>query len=65
MADAREAQRPIVEWLTQRGHSEAEIGMILERLARHDQLTTVDALMNAISTGEIDLAAIVAEYRQQ
>ena len=53
----------IVEWLKERGQTEAEIGVVLESLRRYDQLTTVDALMNAIELGEIDIAKIVQEAR--
>jgi|GEM_PF-7080234 len=63
MAEDSPAQKQIVDFLKERGQTEAEIGLVLERLLRYDQLTTVDALMNAIELGEIDIAQIVQEAR--
>ena len=63
MADEDRPIDQIVEWLRERGQTEAEIALVLERLRRYDQLTTVDALMNAIELGEIDIAKIVQEAR--
>lgn len=63
MVDEDRPIEQIVEWLKNRGQTDAEIEAILERLRRYDQLTTVDALMNAIDLGEIDIAKIVQDAR--
>ena len=64
MADEDRPIQQIVEWLRERGQTEAEIALVLERLRQYDQLTSVDALMNAIELGEIDIAKIVQEARE-
>ncbi len=63
MADADRPNQQIVDWLKERGQTDAEIELVLERLRRYDQLTTVDAIMNAIELGEIDIAQIVQNAR--
>jgi hypothetical protein len=63
MVDEDRPIEQIVEWLRERGQTKAEIALVLERLRRYDQLTTVDALMNAIELDEIDIAKIVQEAR--
>lgn len=63
MANEDRPIQQIVEWLRERGQTEAEIELVLERLRHYDQLTSVDALMNAIELGEIDIAKIVQEAR--
>lgn len=63
MADDEQPEQQIVEWLKERGQTDAEIAAVLERLRRYDHLTTVDALMNAIDLGEIDIEKIVQEAR--
>jgi hypothetical protein len=63
MADEDRPIQQIVDWLKDRGQTEAEIELVLERLRRYDQLTSVDALMNAIELGEIDIEKIVQDAR--
>jgi hypothetical protein len=53
----------LVAWLEARGHSADEIDHILKRLQKYDELTTADALMDAIARGEVDLQAIVDEFK--
>jgi hypothetical protein len=57
-----EAYRPVVEWLQDRGYGEDEIGRVLDRLRDYDKLTNVDALMDAIATGDVDMDAIIKEH---
>lgn len=65
MTSSPHSQQQLVAWLKDRGHSPEEIAVILERLARYDQLTTTDALMDAIARGEVNLDAIVQEFRDE
>lgn len=65
MPDSGDLQQPLIDWLKERGHSDAEISHILSRLAEYDELSTADALMVAIERGEVDLDAIVQEFREE
>lgn len=53
--------QPLVDWLRERGQSDVDIARILERLRDYDKLTNVDSLMDAIATGDVDMAAIIKE----
>ena len=63
MTDTNDDRRQIVDWLKERGQTEAEIALIMDRLRQHDKLTHVDALMSSIAQGEIDIEAIINEVR--
>ena len=64
MSESDESWRQIVEWLKERGHDGHEIDYILGRLRQYDKTMTVDALMDAIAQGEVDLDGYVAEVRK-
>lgn len=64
MSPSSEHHNELTAWLQSRGHSQAEIDYILDRLRRYDELTTVDSLMDAIDQGEVDLDAIVQEFKE-
>jgi hypothetical protein len=64
MTEADESRQQIIEWLKERGHDETEVAYILNRLNQYDKLTTVDALMDAIAQGEVDLESYVEEVRK-
>jgi len=65
MSNSGDLRQPLIDWLKERGHSEEELAHILKRLAEYDELTTADALMDAIDSGEVDLDAIVQEFRDE
>lgn len=65
MTDSGDLRQPLIDWLKERGHSDDEVAHILGRLAQYDQLSTTDALMDAIASGEVDLDAIVQEFRDE
>lgn len=65
MSNSDELRQELVDWLRERGHSDSEIAIILERLKQYDKLTTTDALMDAIASGEVDLDAIVQEFKDE
>ena len=65
MSDSGDLRQPLIDWLKERGHSDDEVAHILSRLAEHDQLSTADAIMDAIASGEVDLDAIVQEFRDE
>lgn len=55
----------VIGWLRERGHTAAEIDLIVERLRAYDRKMTVDSLMDAIAVGEIDLDSIVQEVENR
>lgn len=65
MASSGDLRQPLIDWLKERGHSDEEVAHILGRLNAYDELTTADALMDAIARGEVDLDAIVQEFREE
>ena len=65
MASSGDLRQPLIDWLKERGHSDEEVAHILGRLHEYDELTTADALMDAIAHGEVDLDAIVQEFREE
>jgi len=65
MTDSGDLRQPLIDWLKERGHTDDEVAHILGRLAQYDQLSTADALMDAIASGEVDLDAIVQEFRDE
>lgn len=51
----------LVEWLTDRGHTEDEIGTILARVRDYDEKTQHDSIMDSIGSGRMSLDSIVKE----
>ncbi len=51
----------LVVWLKEEGYGEAEVGQILDRLRRQDELTEVDSVMDAIGQGKVDIGAIIRD----
>lgn len=55
-------ERPEIEnWLSERGYPPEAIEKIMERLDRFDDKVTRDSLFDAISTGEVDMDALIKE----
>lgn len=55
-------ERPeITQWLSDRGYPPAAIEKILERLDRFDDKTNRESVFDDISTGEIDMDALIKE----
>jgi len=55
-------ERPeITQWLTDRGYPPAAIAKILERLDRFDAKANRESVFYDISTGEIDMDALIKE----
>jgi len=55
-------ERPEIEnWLSERGYPQEAIEKIMERLDRFDDKVTRDSLFDAISTGEVDMDALIKE----
>lgn len=61
----QEAYAPLVAYLHERGHDDDEIAAIFRQLRRYDHLTNADAVMDAISSGDIDLEALVREANDE
>ncbi len=55
-------ERPEIEnWLSERGYPPEAIAKIMERLDRFDDKVTRESLFDAISTGEVDMNALIKE----
>ena len=55
-------ERPeIQQWLSERGYPPAAIEKILERLDRFDDKVNRESVFDAISTGELDMDALIKE----
>lgn len=55
-------ERPEIEaWLSERGYPHEAIAKIMERLDNFDDKVNRDSLFDAISTGEVDMEAIIKE----
>ena len=61
MADDVYQFAELVAWLKEEGYGEEEIGRILNRVRRRDELTQIDSLMDAIGRGQVDIGAIIRE----
>lgn len=48
-------------WLEEQGHTPAEIKKIMAKVAEYDARTLHESIFDSISTGTIDLAALVRE----
>ena len=59
MEPAEEDYKVLVEWLTERGHSEDEIQKILARVRDYDEKTQHDSVMDSIGSGRMSLDALV------
>ncbi|MFI4876160.1 MAG: hypothetical protein ACIALR_12505 [Blastopirellula sp. JB062] len=49
----------LTEFLRSRGHSDAEIELILAELHRKDEDVMVDSIMDSIDAGDFDIDAII------
>lgn len=58
---AEPANRAVLEFLQERGYTEAEIAKILEHLAQHDQETVTDAVFDSIGRGSMTLDDIIRQ----
>lgn len=61
MEPAEEDYKVLVEWLTERGHSEDEIQTILARVRDYDEKTQHDSVMDSIGSGRMSLDALVKD----
>ena len=61
MADDIYRFAELVVWLKEEGYGEEEVRQILDRVRRHDELTQVDSLMDAIGQGKVDIGAIIRD----
>ena len=61
MEPAEEDYKVLVEWLTERGHSEDEIQQILARVRDYDEKTQHDSVMDSIGSGRMSLDALVKD----
>ena len=61
MEPAEEDYQVLVEWLTERGHSEDEIQTILARVRDYDEKTQHDSVMDSIGSGRMSLDALVKD----
>ncbi len=61
MEPAEEDYKVLVEWLTERGHSEDEIQKILARVRDYDEKTQHDSVMDSIGSGRMSLDALVKD----
>jgi hypothetical protein len=55
------ANRAIVEFLTNRGYSQADIEKILAKLASYDEQTVNDAVFDSIGHGTFTLDEIIRQ----
>lgn len=51
----------LIELLRKKGHSEAEIATILDRVRQYDKEMEVDSVMDSIAAGRMDLSTIIDE----
>jgi hypothetical protein len=56
-----QSQTPLVQFLTDRGYTEAEIQKILNHMAVYDQRTQSDALFDSIGGGSLSIDDIIRE----
>jgi len=49
----------LVQWLNDRGLSQAEVEKVLEHIRSYDRQTQVDSIMDSIAEGTFNLQAIV------
>ena len=61
MTDDASQYSELTRLLRSRGHSEAEITKILDRVRRYDKEMEVDAALDSIAAGRMDLVAIIDE----
>ena len=61
MSDDSENEQQLVEYLKQRGHSQADIEKIVKRLADHDQEMFRQSVFDSIESGSFNLEAIIKE----
>jgi hypothetical protein len=55
----------LIEWLKEKGHSEAEILRILAKVRQYDERTMHDSVMDSIGSGQMTLDAIIKEALEQ
>ena len=61
MGSSEEDYQVLVEWLTEKGHSEEEIQTILARVREYDEKTQHDSVMDSIGAGRMSLDALVKD----
>ena len=65
MSDGNDNEQQLVDYLKQRGHSQADIDKILKRLADHDEQTFRQSVFDSIEGGSFDLEAIIKEALEE
>ena len=63
--ESSEKHTEVIAWLRERGHTEREIGKIMDRVREYDKNTSADSIMDAIANGTFNIAAIIDEVRAE
>ena len=61
MSEQGERYSGVSEWLRGLGHSDEEIGKILENMRRYEEQIQTDSVMDSIAAGTFDIAKIIDE----
>jgi hypothetical protein len=59
--DAKQDYAILTGWLEERGHSQAEIEKILERVRGYEAEMQLDSLMDSIGKGSLSLERLIQE----
>ena len=51
----------LADFLRERGHSEDEIGKIIQRVKQYEEETQLDSVMDSIGAGHLDLVSLINE----
>ncbi len=61
MSDGTSEYSQLTELLRGKGHTEVEIGKILDSIRQYDKEMEVDSVMDSIAAGRMDLMGIIKE----
>jgi len=51
----------LADFLRERGHTEGEIGKIIQRVKQYEEETQLDSVMDSIGAGHLDLVSLIDE----
>lgn len=51
----------LADFLSERGHSESEIGLIVAKVKEYEEHTQLNSIMDSIGTGNLDLTSLISE----
>lgn len=65
MSDDKPRHEEVVQWLTEQGHSSAQIEKILAKLNEYDDQTMHESLFDSINSGKFDIGSIIKEALEE